>query len=156
MGIKLASSLCHILSQSQGPEPSFEEWPHCAIDVQNPSPTHSPPPQSAITFPTSYFFSCLSFGAGRTDEMKTNKQTKKPNFLHWTRTLKSSFMALGVNQMLCMWTNICSVAQTKDCSLWKDWWLLPELEPLISEQVDWKRGWLQDSLALVCLKILPL
>lgn len=65
----------HILSQS--PEPGFEELPHCVIDVQNPSPTLSPLPQSAITFPTSYFFSCLSFGAGWTDEMK---QTN--NFLH--------------------------------------------------------------------------
>lgn len=89
----------------------------------------------------SYFFSCLSFGVGWTDEKK-NKTTKNPpNFLHWTRTFKSSFMALGVSRMLCMWTNICSVAQTEDCSLWKDWWLLPELEPFISGLVDCKRGW---------------
>ena len=111
-----------------------------------PPPTpHHPNQLLLFQHPTSF----PVFLLGQAGLMKWKQTKKKPNFLHWARTLKSSFMALGVNQMLCMWTNICSVAQTKDCSLWKDWWLLPELEPLISEQVEdewdqarflWERG----------------
>ena len=110
-----------------------------------------PLPHPLPTAPISYYFSnvllLLSFLWGRLDwwneKTKQNKKQKnKTNFIHWTRTFKSSFMALGISRMLCTWTNICSVAQTEDCSLWKDWWLLPELEPFISGPVDCKRGWL--------------
>lgn len=136
-----------LFSPERGSWARLWEWPHCAID--DTEDHHPPLPQAAITFPTSYFFSYLSPGAGGTNEMKKNF------FLHWTRTLRTLSLLL-VSSVLCTGTKICSVAETKGYPLWRDWWLLPDLKSFISEQVDCKRRWLQNSPALGWVMILPL